>query len=85
MVNIQTFIPIDRKKIPWREEGVLYRGCVEGDISQRLYDTCENSSPSYFGIYSRHPNEEKFTWTRSTLESVLYYPVQRTVERGTFL
>ncbi|HIG93389.1 TPA: hypothetical protein HA242_01920 [Candidatus Woesearchaeota archaeon] len=83
MVNTDTFTPIAWDKVPWREEGVLYRGCVEGDLSQRLYDTCENSSPSYFGIYSRFPTDEKFTWTRSSLESVLYYPVQRTVERGT--
>src|SRR3989338_7668742 len=83
MVNAQTFIPVDWKKIPWREEGILYRGCVEGDVSQRLYDTCESPRPGYFGVYSRFPTDEKFTWTRSSLESVLYYPVQRTVERGT--
>lgn len=82
MVNAQTFIPIDWKKVPWREEGILYRGCVEGDISQRLYDTCESPRPGYFGMYSRFPLEERFTWTRPSLESVDYFAMQRTVERA---
>ncbi len=81
MVNANTFTPIAWDEVAWQKEGFLYRGCVEGDLSQRLYDTCESQRPGYFGIYSRFPLEEKFTWTRTSLESVDYFAVHRTVER----
>lgn len=59
MVNTDTFIPLCWEEVSWKEEGVLHRGCVEGDVSERLYNTCKNPSPSYFGIYARYPTEEE--------------------------
>ena len=83
MVHAEAFQPIKWENVNWTREGFLYRGCVQSDLEQAIFNSYDHQRLYYCGLHLSLTSEsDMFTWTTPNNNGGAYYAKQRTGERS---